>query len=542
MLAYILQVILFQLLFLLVYEVLLKKETFFSYNRWYLLSTSVISLLLPMVKIAALAFLIPSEAISEASTIWLPAVLIGEVPAAAQAVTAEASNEIFKINWWLVVYSTGVVASLFIFLKKYQNLNRLFRFRAITAERNLRIIEVPNSTIACTFYKTIFLGDQLTEVERQQILCHELVHVKQNHSLDLIFFELYKIIFWFNPLIYIYQERIATLHEFIADAAVVQNTEKRNYYEQLLNSAFNTQNISFINQFFNHSLIRLTAFGRTITFGTYGGQLKKRIVMLQKSRSKSVSKIKFLALLPLILVMLTYVACSDGDAKIENEDSLSQYTYTMKKGEEMDAKTKEIHINYETFLRNNPDYVSWAERNGETGEMTYSVHPREEKVPAEYSSHEITSTKDGSSYTTYFIPPLGSGSNIKQEKMALDEVVIGFDADVEEIPLYKDCDEAGSGEEKKACMSKMFQKHVVTRFDTGIGKELGLAGRNQIITTFTIDKNGRISQLRVRAPHPALEEEAKRVINSLPQMTPARNNGEEIEISYSLPITFQVNR
>jgi bla regulator protein blaR1 len=61
MLAFILQVVLFQLLFLLVYEVLLKKETFFTYNRWYLLATSVISLLLPLIKIEALAFLLPAE-------------------------------------------------------------------------------------------------------------------------------------------------------------------------------------------------------------------------------------------------------------------------------------------------------------------------------------------------------------------------------------------------------------------------------------------------------------------------------------------------
>src|SRR5690606_18085237 len=157
--------------------------------------------------------------------------------------------------------------------------------------------------IACTFYRTIFLGDQLTEAERQQILSHELVHVKQKHSLDLVFFEILKIIFWFNPLIYIYQNRIAILHEFIADAAVVKNAEKRNYYEQLLNSAFNTNNISFINQFFNHSLI------------------KKRIVMLQKSRSKTIAKLKYLVLVPVMLLMLTYVACSEDKTIIEENTS-----------------------------------------------------------------------------------------------------------------------------------------------------------------------------------------------------------------------------
>src|SRR5690606_37088939 len=174
----------------------------------------------------------------------------------------------------------------------------------IAAEGYVNIIEVPNSTIACTFYRTIFLGEQLSKAERQHILSHELVHVKQKHSLDLVFFELLKVIFWFNPLIYIYQRRIATVHEFIADAAVVQVTEKRSYYEQLLNSAFNTRNISFINQFFNHSLI------------------KKRIIMLQKTRSKSISKARYLIIIPVILAMLTIVSCSEEKIQMTEEKSI----------------------------------------------------------------------------------------------------------------------------------------------------------------------------------------------------------------------------
>src|SRR5690606_3520155 len=102
-------------------------------------------------------------------------------------------------------------------------------------------------------------------------------------------------------------------------------------------------------------LTRLTAFGRTITFGTYGGQVKKRILMLQKSRSKSQARLKYLAIVPLLLIMLTYVACSDGNSRKDGEDQLSQFTYTIKLGEkEMDAPTKEIHEKYEAFLRNNP--------------------------------------------------------------------------------------------------------------------------------------------------------------------------------------------
>ncbi|UJH90778.1 hypothetical protein LZ575_18790 [Antarcticibacterium sp. 1MA-6-2] len=78
MTAYILQVVFFQLLFLLVYEVLLKKETFFTYNRWYLLTTSVLALLLPFLKIEALAYIVPAEAMAGNYLIWLPEVFIGD--------------------------------------------------------------------------------------------------------------------------------------------------------------------------------------------------------------------------------------------------------------------------------------------------------------------------------------------------------------------------------------------------------------------------------------------------------------------------------
>ena len=307
MLQYIIQVIVFQLGFLLLYELLLKKETFFTINRLYLLVTPLVSLLLPVLKFESLATLVPAESIAGLQVL-LPEVYIGGQPEASQELPAIklAAQQGLQINWWLVTYVAGAVLSLMLLIKKYRDLNHLFRFRRISEDKELRIIEVPNSKIACTFYKTVFLGDKLSEAEKQQILSHELVHVKQRHSLDLIFFEALKIIFWFNPLVYIYQSRIAVLHEFIADANVVKTTTKRSYYEQLLNSAFNTQNISFINQFFNHSLI------------------KKRISMLQKSRSKTIAKFKYLFVLPLLFMMLTYVSCSEDKEGIEKDEPIYQ--------------------------------------------------------------------------------------------------------------------------------------------------------------------------------------------------------------------------
>ncbi|WP_051286247.1 M56 family metallopeptidase [Salinimicrobium terrae] len=288
MLHYILQIIAFQLVFLLVYELLLKKETFFIYNRVYLLITPVLAMILPLLKLEFLQQAIPPE-----NMIVLPEIFLGENSSAVTGQESKGSaSAAATLNWWLLAYCAGFLFSLGVFFNKFRILKQLFSHKPLVSNHEMKIVEVPQSQIACTFYNTVFLGAQLSEKEREQILSHELVHVRQKHTLDLLFFEILRIVLWFNPLVYIYQNRISTLHEFLADAGVVKNVKKQVYFQQLLNSAFNTEDISFINQFFNHSII------------------KKRIVMLQKNKSGSVSKFKFLIILPLMLGMLTYASCS----------------------------------------------------------------------------------------------------------------------------------------------------------------------------------------------------------------------------------------
>ncbi|MCY2686144.1 M56 family metallopeptidase [Salinimicrobium sp. TH3] len=291
MLHYLIQVVAFQLLFLIGFELFLKKETFFNYNRAYLLITPVLAMLLPLLKIPFLQAAIPAE-----NFVILPEVLIGASSESPVTLNSETPEAVQTINWWLLAYSGGFIFSLGIFFNKFRVLKQLFSHKPVRQNHGIKIVEVPQSKIACTFYKTIFLGAELSEKEREQILSHELVHVEQNHTLDLLLFEFLKIIFWFNPLIYIYQSKISAIHEYIADAGVVKNVKKQDYFQQLLNSAFNTEDISFVNQFFNHSII------------------KKRIVMLQKNKSRSTSKFKFLIILPLMAVMLTYVSCSSTQA------------------------------------------------------------------------------------------------------------------------------------------------------------------------------------------------------------------------------------
>ncbi|WP_010231685.1 M56 family metallopeptidase [Gillisia marina] len=327
--SYIFQVILFHLAFLLVYELLLKKETFFNHNRVYLLVTPVLAFMLPIINIEMLSGIVPQESITSISRFWLPEVYIGGATQNVQQLPEIVlSTKNHALNWLPIIYCLGAIVSLGIIGKKLINLRKLFKFDVVSEVKNFKIIEIPSSNIACTFNKTIFLGAALPKIEREQIVAHELIHVQQKHSYDLVFFEILKIFFWFNPLIYIYQNRIAALHEFIADSSVVKTIEKRSYYEQLLNTAFNTQNISFINQFFNHSLI------------------KKRIVMLQKSKSKTIAKFKYLVLLPLLLVMLTVVSCTqESPQKMEKESSISEQLAEIKQALDEGKELSEIEKN-----------------------------------------------------------------------------------------------------------------------------------------------------------------------------------------------------
>ena len=253
MVQYFIEAGLFQLIFLVVYELLLKKETFFQANRWYLITMPVLGFLLPLVEFESLQGLIPVEAITVMPEVWLN-----------PDTSSPTDTDGTPVNWWLLVYLLGVFISLAIFIGKYLSLRKLFSGKSLPTDSRIKIIQIPESRVACTFLGTILLGEKLQEEEKDHILRHEMVHVRQRHSLDLIWFELLKIVCWFNPLIYLFQRRLSELHEFIADSHAIQSVSKQQYFQQLLNTAFGTKDISFINQFFNHSLI------------------KKRIVMLQK--------------------------------------------------------------------------------------------------------------------------------------------------------------------------------------------------------------------------------------------------------------------
>ena len=596
MVHYIIQIITFQVFFLLVYDVFLKKETFFNWNRVYLIGTSLASLILPFIKVTAFNQMVPQDYI-----VILPEIFIGNTIEQTNQVLLpeiEIANRGFSWNIETIFYLGLIVASL-LFIFKIAHICLLIYKNPKRWKGNVLLVKLINSTSAFSFFHYVFLGSNLKEEEQNIIIKHELVHVNQKHTLDLLFFEAQRILFWFNPLVYMYQARVRSLHEYIADQEALKTQNKSDYYQNLLTQVFETKNVSFINTFFKKSLI------------------KKRIMMLSKSKSKQVLKLKYALLIPVVLVMLAYSSSYAQDTKVSNEttqvmsdkelkkklnkelnelkenieNKLNALQQFHKKTDKYLATREEYYrtqIYYQEMLgltndisdidrrslkelkhkldRTYDEYLKWKktdeakevwENNTHDGVLRLVVDDLNnltEEEKKKYNSKKKLLSKDvfftrlmmtnvkGSEIKMHLHPNEFSVANETDESKAVlinsPSINVGFDV-VDQVPIFTECENL-TKDEQRNCTSIAITKHVQNNFNTDLVGDLGLTGRQAIRVMFKINKEGNIVGVKSRAPHPKLEEEAVRVIKSLPKMIPGKHKGEAVIVPYSLPIIFQM--
>ncbi|WP_412986790.1 M56 family metallopeptidase [Pontimicrobium sp. IMCC45349] len=597
MMQYILQTVLFQLVFLLVYEVFLRKETFFNLNRAYLLTTAIGSFILPLVKVQAFSKVIPQQYLIE-----LPVVILGEAKEVQNVITPLQVDTTTTLantfQWqWSYLFWVGVIISFVILLYKLSKIVELIKKNVVLKQEDILLVKLKNSTSAFSFFHYVFIGDKIGKNEQQVILKHELIHVKQKHTLDLVFFEVLRVLFWFNPLIYIYQSKLRVLHEFIADKEALKTQDKIAYYQNLLTQMFDTNNVSFINTFYKKSLI------------------KKRIIMLQKSKSSQLKLAKYLLVIPMIFTMLFYNAAfaqekDKAEAQYEelsdkelrkklyndlvkqeqqignlfslNDEYISassdKYIKTrveyyklqvyferiLKIGLEKDLenirvenmlkKTKQTYDEYLALKKTQESKDKWETgmRDGKVRMFVNDVDNLTEKEKVRKQKNIEMIEKD-----KYFHSLILADENNGFEKVIVNkerhdnfiEEVIEIQKDyqdlevpmavIDQIPLYSKCVDLPKEEQKK-CLSQEVSKYVAENFNTKLAEELGITGRHRIMVIFKIDKEGAITGVRARAPHPDLEKEAARVVASLPKMIPGKHKGKAVVVPYSLPIMFEI--
>ena len=124
-----------------------------------------------------------------------------------------------------------------------------------------------------------------------------------------------------------------------------------------------------------------------------------------------------------------------------------------------------------------------------------------------------------------------------EKKPEDDNVPINF---VQKVPVYPGCEKFNSNDDLRKCMSEKISKLIQRNFNTSVGVNYGLSGQQKINVAFKIDKTGQVTNIKTRSPHPKLDEEAERVINKMPVMTPGKQNNKNVGVLYYLPITIQI--
>lgn len=274
------------LVFLTFYHLVLERENTHHFKRFYLLFTLIISITIPFITFEIIQ-IVPIQAIE--NTV-IPAFENNTIP------IVEKINYVPIILW--ILYSVITTAFVIHFAKNIWKLYRKTKSNGVVQYKTAKLVLLQDKVLPHSFLNYIFLNKQDYENQgiEDELYTHELVHVNQKHTLDILFVEFMKAIFWFNPLFYFYKKAIQLNHEFLADEKVVHSYNNVVFYQNLLlKKSSNVQTI-YLASNLNYLVT------------------KKRLIMMTKNTSQKIAVLKKIAVVP-ILAGLIYFFCIEVVAK-----------------------------------------------------------------------------------------------------------------------------------------------------------------------------------------------------------------------------------
>ncbi|TRX32222.1 M56 family metallopeptidase [Flavobacterium sp. ZT3R18] len=262
-------------MFYIAYYLLLRKETFFTANRWFLLAGLLTSVILPWVVFTTIVWVEPTPTHFD----W------SKIPD-----RTPIQKENFEINWYLVLgvaYVVGIALFLIQFVFDFYSLNRVLKGKTIQQQADHKFIDLKENIAPFSYFNTIVYNSSLySEAELEGILEHEKVHSDQNHTVDVLITRFFCTLFWFNPFIWLYKKAILQNLEFIADSEATKNISDKKAYQLTLLKITTHENCVVLTNHFYQSLI------------------KKRIVMLNKNQSKKWNSWKYALVLPVLVAFV----------------------------------------------------------------------------------------------------------------------------------------------------------------------------------------------------------------------------------------------
>ena len=294
MLAYTIKSVIFLSMMYIPYMLMLRKESFFHFNRILLVCIMLLSLILPLCDFHALS--IENNPIQHGmTTITMPTVAIGageEMPV---------SDNTYRVNIILYIYILGVVMIAIWKLVQIYLLYRAIHSCVLWKDKQNGI------TIYChaqdiapfSWFNTIVISENDYQNNAKEILCHEIGHIRHYHSLDILLVNIIETIQWWNPLSWILASSLRDVHEYEADnEARTSGVNIREYQMLLIRKAVGSSSYAFANGF-NHSL------------------LKKRITMLLRSKSNPWMRTKALYIIPVATIAISVFATPELNNRVD---------------------------------------------------------------------------------------------------------------------------------------------------------------------------------------------------------------------------------
>jgi len=272
------------------YWLFLRNKRFHHYNRFYLQATLLLSVLLPLIRIPVLYH--PQSPVPQAVYQTLEVLTVDRGEAEEMVQGPGLLARLFTLeNGIYLIYAVGILTLLFILVRSLLYIRRISKKYQYERIGGLKFFNTVEPGTPFSFFRSIFWNKELVfnSADGQQIFRHELFHVQQKHSTDIILTELVTALFWVNPFFHILKKELKAIHEFLADQYAISGNDRYAYAELLVLQTMKVSYPSITNHFFqNH--------------------IKRRIAMITNSQKNRYSYRSRLMILPVLTLVFCFLA------------------------------------------------------------------------------------------------------------------------------------------------------------------------------------------------------------------------------------------
>jgi len=283
-----------------VYMLALRNQANFIYNRVYLLGSSLLALVIPLLEIP---FLESASAQFSPMSQSFSVIMVPEIAIHETTETVPAFSWQQALVW---AYFAGVSVFLIRFLWQSAGIiNVIRRGDSQCTQKGYKLVLNDQLPISSFFHYLLWNQQPgLGEPEKHSITAHEEVHIFQGHSYDVMYMSVLKILLWFNPFAYFWCKELTDVHEYTADAKAVEATNTKAYAKILVNQLFHGVGYSLLNHF-------------------YKSQTLKRLKMMELKKNKT-NKYRILWTLPVFALMLFVFSCQEEEDEMSKLNAKSQ--------------------------------------------------------------------------------------------------------------------------------------------------------------------------------------------------------------------------